>query len=91
MRHDDDWDPRDADPFEAALTPPEHYQGMTALIAFLASEPGGRAMAWLRSMTTERCVQPAIMPDAAVWHLEGQRALVLGLAARVQQFVNGRH
>lgn len=86
----DEWDPRDVD-LVAGVTPPEHFQGVEALVAFLASEPGQRALAWLRSLTVERTVSATVTPANALWHLEGQRALVLALQARVQRFVDGRH
>lgn len=88
---DDDWDPLD-DEFEVERTPPEHYRGMEALIAFLASsDAGARALAWLRSFTTERSLPPVATPTDALWHLEGQRALVLGLETRVKQFLDRRN
>lgn len=45
---------------------------------------GERAMAYLRSLTVERAVGPAIA-DAALRHLEGQRALVLHLAGLAER------
>lgn len=87
--YDDEWDPRDG-AFSRQVTAPEHHQGMEAMCAFLLSVPGQKALAWLRSLTVERTVSPSVCSDAALWHREGQRDLVLDLQRRSESFYGQR-
>lgn len=57
-------------------------------VALTATSAGERLRAWLRSVTIDQPVPPT-QPSAAVWHREGQRALVLALERMINRVEKG--
>lgn len=71
-------------PFDGATVPPENEESALAgaFARCFAGGDGRRVLDHLRGLTLHRTLGPAA-PDAALRHLEGQRALVAHVLALV--------
>lgn len=69
-------------PFEGSTPRPEEDALAAAFARCLSGADGRRVLDHLRAMTLHRALGPAA-PDAALRHLEGQRALVAHVLALV--------
>ncbi len=72
--------------FEKRGIPPEPVDDGLARVALrlFSSGDGYVFMQWLRSQTKDKVMGPSAS-DAALWHLEGQRALVDRMEKLVEQ------